>query len=346
VINWYQQSGRKNLPWQKNPTPYRVWISEIMLQQTQVKTVIPYYLKFMKQLPELKDLAVATDEQVMALWSGLGYYSRARNLHKTALLLVERQGLSSRVSLPDTLEELIDLPGIGRSTAGAILSLAMNKKAAILDGNVKRVLARCFKVAGWPGESAVQKKLWDLAEQLLPDNEFKSYTQAIMDLGATICTSTNPLCTTCPLENYCLSREDGDQTDYPGKKKKKTMPVKEQYFYLLLSNDDQEILLEKRPPTGIWGGLWTPPSCNTDQDGDDYLMETFAIKLKDRIKLPGFRHTFSHFHLQLQPIKAHCIPSDRISEANLRWDSIDNWLESGIPAAVRTLLISLKKENL
>jgi len=341
VIKWFKRYGRKDLPWQHNPTPYRVWISEIMLQQTQVNTVIPYYLKFMDVFPTLKALSFATDEQVMTLWSGLGYYSRARNLHKTALAVSTN---TNNPSLPDTLDELMDLPGIGRSTAGAILSLSMNKKAAILDGNVKRVLARHFQVSGWPGDSAVLKELWQYAEILTPEKSVNQFNQAMMDIGATLCTRTKPSCSGCPLMDSCFANKAGNQTDYPGKKKKKTLPIKHQYFYLL-SNEQGELLMEKRPGSGIWGGLWTPPSSETEQEIEHYLSEQLNVEISEIVMLPEFRHTFSHFHLQISPVKARLIAFNGTSENSLRWESVDNWLKQGIPAAVRIMLNSIKDEN-
>jgi A/G-specific adenine glycosylase len=340
VVNWFKKHGRKDLPWQHHPTPYRVWISEIMLQQTQVNTVIPYYLKFMETFPTLQALSSATDDQVMALWSGLGYYSRARNLHKTALELSNNKS----PSLPDTLDELVALPGIGRSTAGAILSLSMNKKAAILDGNVKRVLARHFQVSGWPGDSAVLKELWQLSELLTPDNSVNQYNQAMMDLGATLCTRSKPNCSACPISESCLSYKQSNQADYPGKKKKKVLPIKHQKFYLLI-NDSNELLMEKRPATGIWGGLWTPPSSDTELEIESYLSEQLNIEVSSTEMLPEFRHTFSHFHLQISPIKAIFSNFNGTSESKLRWDSIENWLNQGIPAAVRIMLNSIKHNN-
>jgi len=284
LLNWYTKQGRKDLPWQINPTPYRVWVSEIMLQQTQVNTAIPYYLKFMSAFPTLEDLANATDDQVMALWSGLGYYSRARNLHKTALILI-----TSKQQFPENLDQLEALPGIGRSTAGAILALAMQKKATILDGNVKRVLARCFTVSGWTGKTSVANQLWMLAEQLTPDTRLRNYTQAMMDLGATVCTRSNPNCPVCPLASLCIAKQEDSQAAYPGKKKKTLIPTKHQYFFLL-TNNDKQLLLEKRPPVGIWGGLWTPPACMVEDDTETYLQQNYGINITNALQLPDFRY--------------------------------------------------------
>ncbi len=337
VLLWFKEYGRKNLPWQKDPTAYRVWISEIMLQQTQVKTVIPYYEKFMKCFPNIEDLAKASNDQVMAQWSGLGYYSRARNLHKTAIELCKNRGQSE---FPDTIEELQSLAGIGRSTAGAILALAMNKKASILDGNVKRVLARCFAISGWPGKADVAKKLWQVTESLTPENDVKAYTQALMDIGATICTPRNMTCEDCPLSNICIALKQDNQVLYPGKKPKKKIPVRSQYFCLLMSKNG-ELLMEKRPPSGIWGGLWTPISCDLEFNLGEYLENTYSIEASNQQRLEEFRHTFSHFHLQLVPVKADVTKMLSIAEDNLRWNSLDNWLKEGIPAAVRVMIEDL-----
>lgn len=341
ILEWFEQHGRKDLPWQQNPTPYRVWVSEIMLQQTQVATVIPYYLKFMAAYPELSDLADATDEDVMALWSGLGYYSRARNLLKTARILAKDK---PSLLLPDNQQQLEALPGIGRSTAGAILALSMGKKAAILDGNVKRVLARCFRVSGWPGKASVNKALWQLAEQLTPDTRVNQYTQAMMDLGATLCRRSQPDCEACPLRDHCLAKQSSVQTDYPEKKKKNKLPEKHQYFYLLM-NKKGELLMEKRAPTGIWGGLWTPLTCTTDEDSRQFLQQGYGIELGETQKLDVFRHSFSHFHLHIHPVRATVKEYNAIGESNLGWNTVEQWLLQGIPSAVKNMLMQISEQN-
>lgn len=260
VLRWYKKHGRHDLPWQKDINAYRVWVSEIMLQQTQVNTVIPYYERFMQTFPTVRDLAQADIDEVLHLWTGLGYYARARNLHKSARII----HTDHNNRFPDDLESIVALPGIGRSTAGAILSLALNQVAPILDGNVKRVLARYHRVEGWPGNKKTEQKLWQLAESVTPDKEFAAYTQAIMDLGATVCTRSNPLCDQCPVNNGCEARETGTQEQYPGKKPKKTLPVK-QTIFTIIENDKGEVLLEKRLPQGIWGGLWSFPNVNPNR---------------------------------------------------------------------------------
>jgi len=354
ILDWFQHSGRKNLPWQINPTPYRVWISEIMLQQTQVKTVIPYFKKFMAKFPNITDLASASDEQVMALWSGLGYYSRARNIHKTAIKLCSNENFLGIGVFPQTVTELQILPGIGRSTAGAILALSMDLKAAILDGNVKRVLARCFAVDGWPGRSSVAKQLWQIAEILTPEKNVKEYTQALRDWGAGICTPKNFQCNQCPINNICQATNDSSQLNYPGKKPKKKIPTRHQYFCLLLSKN-AELLLEKRPPTGIWGGLWTPISCDLEENLGQYLIKEYSIECSHQERLTEFKHSFSHFHLHLIPIKTEATKMIAIAENQLRWQRPEEWLNEGIPKPVRTMILNLiqdlknnnlKKDNL
>jgi len=261
VLNWFAEHGRKNLPWQHDKTPYRVWVSEIMLQQTQVSTVIPYFEKFMASFPSLAALAAAPEDDVLAHWSGLGYYARARNLHKCAKLAVSNYG----GVLPQALDELVAMPGIGRSTAGAILSLALGQPTPILDGNVKRVLARYFAVDGWPGKSDVLKQLWHISETVTPVKSTDSFNQAMMDLGATLCTRSRPACVRCPLASDCQARALGEPTRFPGKKPKKITPVKTTIM-LALANADGAYLLERRPPSGIWGSLWSLPEVGSDHE--------------------------------------------------------------------------------
>lgn len=283
VLHWFDDFGRKNLPWQHNPTPYRVWVSEIMLQQTQVATVIPYYEKFMARFPSLEALATAPIDDVLSHWSGLGYYARARNLHRCAELTVQHhQG-----ELPNSIDALEALPGIGRSTAGAILSLSMGIPQPILDGNVKRVLARHNGVAGWPGNGAVLKRLWEISENVTPSERCGPFNQAMMDLGATVCTRTKPDCSRCPVSEDCQGLASGDPVQFPGKKPKKEKPVKSTIM-LLIRNESGATLLERRPPSGIWGGLWSLPE--VPKDGD---------LTSEAVSVMRFRHTFSHYHLEI-----------------------------------------------
>ena len=297
ILTWFDQHGRKDLPWQRDITPYRVWISEIMLQQTQVNTVLPYFERFMVSFPTLEHLARAPLNDVLAHWSGLGYYARARNLHKCAQTVVS----DHNSEFPRDLEALTGLPGIGRSTAGAIASISMNLMAPILDGNVKRVLARVHAVEGWPGRTAVADKLWQLAETYTPQSSDKEcrgghYTQAMMDLGATLCTRTRPRCSDCPLADACLARAQGNPGDYPGKKPKKEKPLRA--TTMLLLEREGEIYLEQRPPSGLWGGLWCPPQA---EEPRAWLAQR-GWRCGEIQPLPQLRHTFTHFHLDIAPI--------------------------------------------
>jgi A/G-specific adenine glycosylase len=297
LLNWFDSHGRKDLPWQKPRSPYRVWVSEIMLQQTQVQTVIPYFNRFIKQFPTLNELAQASEDEVLSLWSGLGYYSRARNLHHTAKIIYQaHQNL-----FPTDLKTLIDLPGIGPSTAAAILSQAFNEPTAILDANVKRVLARYFLIKGWPEQTQVKKNLWDLAHLCMSQERCADYTQAIMDLGATCCTTKNPDCFRCPLINNCLAFKNKEQHLYPTRKLKKPVPLHYQQL-LVLCNEQGLIYLEKRPPTGLWGGLWCLPSIEIDDCPLGFIKLQYALKGESPKQLLTFKHRFSHFHLEINAV--------------------------------------------
>ncbi len=324
LLAWYDRHGRKGLPWQQQRSPYRVWVSEIMLQQTQVTTVIPYFERFMHSFPTLEALAAADEEAVLAHWSGLGYYSRARNLHATA-----QQALAEHNGLPEDTEALIALPGIGRSTAHAILAQAHGRCLPILDGNVKRVLARYHAEPGWPGSTAVQKRLWAHAEAHMPAERCADYTQAIMDLGAMLCRRKAD-CDACPLSSDCAARAQDKVADYPQPKPRKTLPERHTNM-LILRDGSGRVLMERRPPSGIWGGLWSLP----EYDGDE-LQELTT----DRQPLQPFRHTFSHFHLHVQPwlIKGE---TPQVNDRPQRWDSPEAWLQAGIPAPIGRLLKSL-----
>ncbi len=295
VLAWFDRFGRKNLPWQTNISPYRVWISEIMLQQTQVSTVIPYFNTFMQHFPAIEDLAAAPVDKVLQLWSGLGYYARARNLHKTAQIIVESGG-----QFPDQLEQITGLPGIGQSTAGAILSIAFKKSQPILDGNVKRVLARFHAISGWTGDSRVNKELWQLSSIYTPTERVGDYTQAMMDLGATVCTRAKPKCQQCPLQQACVAYQEDKTGVLPTPRPKKTLPVKKS-FILQLSNRDQLVYLHKRPPSGIWGGLWSLPEFDSINSLQRWCSQ-HNIPIFQQERLPEQRHTFSHYHLDYTPI--------------------------------------------
>ncbi|WP_101758860.1 A/G-specific adenine glycosylase [Oceanicoccus sp. KOV_DT_Chl] len=338
ALQWFDHSGRKDLPWQKDINPYRVWVSEIMLQQTQVTTVIPYFQRFMQELPTVQDLAAAEEDRVLHLWTGLGYYSRARNLHKTAKTVCEQ--LNGQ--FPNTVDQLCDLPGIGRSTAGAIVSIAFQLPATILDGNVKRVLARFHAVAGWPGKGEVMNRLWQIAEAHAPQTRVADYSQVMMDLGATLCTRSKPACGICPLKQDCLARIQGNPQDYPGKKPKKILPVKTAQI-LIIKNPAGELLLEKRPPSGIWGGLWVFPQLDSEADPSDYCQQHFgktAVKIE---RWPHFRHTFSHYHFDMTPIIIQLQKTPSIAmEANQRlWYNRQQPVEIGLAAPIKKLLAKL-----
>ena len=297
LLTWYDFHGRKNLPWQTPRTPYRVWISEVMLQQTQVQTVLAYFERFMHHFPSLPDLANAHEDEVLALWSGLGYYSRARNMHETAKRLMSQyQG-----EFPKDCASLMALPGIGESTAAAIVSQAFDLPAAILDGNVKRVLTRLFRIEGYPETSLVKKKLWALAKECMPTTRCADYTQAIMDLGATLCTPKKPNCSQCPLQQKCLAFQHQEVTLYPHKKAKKLIPVEHQQF-LVLYNEKKQVYLEKRPSEGLWGGLWCLPSLAENECPLGFIQSQYQWQGENAQEILRFKHQFSHFHLKIKAL--------------------------------------------
>ena len=295
VLSWYAKFGRKNLPWQQHKTLYGVWLSEVMLQQTQVATVIPYFERFVKTFPNLTALADAPLDEVLHLWTGLGYYARARNLHKAAQIMRDQYG----GMFPTKFEQVWALPGVGRSTAGAVLSSCLNAPYPILDGNVKRVLSRYFAVDGWPGEKKTEDRLWQLTAQVTPTEQVADFNQAMMDLGAMVCTRTKPKCDLCPLKKDCRANAEQNWLAYPGKKPKKTLPERESYFLLLGQNG--KIALEQRESSGLWGGLYCFPQFTEKQALLAYLA---ANGIKQYQEWPAFRHTFSHFHLDIYPIYA------------------------------------------
>lgn len=322
VLDWFDQHGRKTLPWQLERTPYRVWISEIMLQQTQVATVIPYFNAFMQRFPDVIALADAPQDEVLHHWSGLGYYARARNLHHAARMIRDDHA----GEFPGTFDAVAALPGIGRSTAGAILSLSLGQRHAILDGNVKRVLARHAAVEGWPGRTAVARQLWEIAETLTPDERVADYNQAMMDLGALLCTRSSPRCDACPVSADCRASIDGRQADFPGRKPKRGLP--ERYAHWLVVRDGNNVLLEKRPPSGIWGGLWCFPEAGEDGVPDDAE------------RLDPLTHTFSHFRLHIQPVVIPATPS--VAERETVWYNTAQPQNLGLAAPVRKLLDRLR----
>ena len=337
VLTWFDKHGRKTLPWQQGITPYRVWLSEIMLQQTQVTTVIPYFERFVARFPDVASLAAAPIDDVLHLWTGLGYYARARNLHRSAQTIVRDYG----GEFPNSVEALAELPGIGRSTAGAIVSIAFKQRAAILDGNVKRVLARHHAVAGWPGDAGTLKTLWTHAETYTPKKRVNDYTQAMMDLGATLCTRSKPACERCPVMNTCVAYATDKVSLYPGKKPKKTLPEKTVQL-LMLRNPAGDILLQQRPPQGIWGGLWSFPEIALDVDAESYAEDRYG-KVNTSETWDAYRHTFSHYHLDITPVLIQLKQTPRsIAEAyQTLWYNPHQPGSIGLAAPVKKLLEKL-----
>jgi A/G-specific adenine glycosylase len=338
VIAWQQRHGRHDLPWQQARSAYRVWLSEIMLQQTQVQTVIPYFERFTARFPAVGDLATADEDEVLHLWAGLGYYSRARNLHRTARIVAQDHG----GEFPRSQQALAALPGIGRSTAAAILALAYQQPAAILDGNVKRVLARYHAEPGWPGDGAVLKALWAHAERLLPREDVRAYTQGLMDLGATVCTRARPLCPTCPLAHACAAHAAGTTADYPAPRPRRALP--ERHARLLVLRDAHgRVLLEKRPASGVWGGLWCFPQIADGGTLDDALRALGHAAGAEPLVLAPLTHTFTHFRLTLEPLVVEIEdPASEVRENNgLRWYSASDSTRIGLAAPVTRLLAAL-----
>ncbi len=352
VLAWYDEYGRKSLPWKqkriaKKHRAYHIWLSEVMLQQTQVATVIPYYWRFIKAFPSIEKLATASQDEVLSLWTGLGYYARGRNLHKAA-----QQMWQDYQAIPNDFAALLSMPGIGRSTAGAIMAQAFDSSYPILDGNVKRVLARFHAVEGWPGKSAVAKKLWQYAEDHTPGERVADYTQAIMDLGALVCTRSKPKCNECPLTKKCSAFKSGRQALYPTSKPKKEKPVKSVHVLCLLAGSsasqqhvdmDHLVLLEQRPPTGIWGGLWSFPEFETLQMLDAHLAQAFGLNEADLESLASFRHSFSHYHLDIQPHVlrlSNTMPNYKVSESE-QFFVLSDSLKLGLPAPIQKLLRQL-----
>jgi A/G-specific adenine glycosylase len=317
LLDWYDRDGRKDLPWHRARTPYRVWLSEVMLQQTQVATVIPYFERFVARFPDVRTLAAASLDEVLALWTGLGYYARARNLHGAA----RRIASDHAGELPADLDALIALPGIGRSTAGAILAAAFGMRAPILDGNVKRVLARVHAVPGYPGAPTTTRQLWTLADAHTPHARVADYTQAIMDLGALLCRRTKPDCARCPVAGHCAAHATDRVDAFPTPRPKRELPTRRARMFLL-TDPAGRCLLERRPTTGLWGGLWTPPERDIDTSIDALLDELgYATSCLDVATMPSFRHTFTHFHLDIEPVRARLptAPSSVAASDRYRW---------------------------
>jgi A/G-specific adenine glycosylase len=337
LLSWFDVSGRHDLPWQHPRTPYRVWLSEIMLQQTQVRVVIPYFERFVAALPDLRGLAAAPEDEVMALWSGLGYYARARNLHASAKRCVTQHD----GELPRDLDALMALPGIGRSTAGAILSQAWGDPHPILDGNVKRVLSRVFGIEGWPGTPANEKTLWAIAQSLLPSERLADYTQAQMDFGATLCTRHDPACVLCPLQRECIALRDGRTAELPTPKPGKPLP--ERWAVVLMLRDTEgRVLLQRRPPSGIWASLWSLPEAADHETARAWFEQHVDGDYDDGEALDGIHHGFTHYRLLMHPLAWRGVvsrPHIRDNDA-LRWVARSEFDALGIPAPVRTLITS------
>lgn len=335
LIDWQRQHGRHALPWQNTRDAYRIWLSEIMLQQTQVGTVIPYYERFLDRFPTLADLAGAPLASVLELWAGLGYYARARNLHRCAQLLVaDYSG-----AFPQEPARIAELPGIGRSTAAAISVFAFGTRAAILDGNVKRVLARCFGIDGFPGSASTEKAMWQLADSLLPATDVEAYTQGLMDLGATVCTRGNYACDICPMREICVARREGRQAELPVARPRKALPERE--THLLLLTDGRRVLLERRPPAGIWGGLLSLPA------GDAATAEGFArrsgFNLRATQPLASLKHSFTHFHLSIRVLRCEVEGSPHgLAEAGWQWLDLREIKTAALPTPIRRLLTTIE----
>ncbi|HEU4516361.1 MAG TPA: A/G-specific adenine glycosylase [Steroidobacteraceae bacterium] len=336
LLPWFDAHGRHDLPWQSDATPYRVWVSEVMLQQTQVDTVRPYFERFVARFPDAAALAAAPQDEVMAHWSGLGYYARARNLHRAAQEIVARND----GALPDTLDALMALPGIGRSTAGAILALAHGQRQPILDGNVKRVLARAFGVEEAPDTSAGLRKLWALSESCTPPVRVAAYTQAIMDLGATVCTRSQPSCARCPLASRCVALASGRTAALPTPKRRVARRERSAHFVFVLQ--DGRVLLERRPPRGIWGGLWAPPEF-ADEAAARAFLSGLSLAAEPSCALAPLRHAFTHFDLVIHPwiLDAGATPGVADGDKS-RWHELAALEALGLPAPVAKLLEELR----
>ena len=334
LLLWYDRAGRHDLPWQADPSPYRVWVSEIMLQQTQVATVIPYFRRFMARFPDVEALAAASLDEVLHHWSGLGYYARARNLHEAARVVTARYG----GRFPASLAQVCELPGVGRSTAGAILALAHGQRHAILDGNVKRVLARRHAVPGWPGATAVERRLWALAERHTPAVRVRDYTQAIMDLGATICRRSRPACGDCPVAADCEARRLGRQAEFPAPRPRRSRPLRHARM-LLLSDPDGALLLEQRPPQGVWGGLWCPPELG-DESPVEWGLRALGTRIEPDEPLAPIRHGFTHFELEIEavPARVAAVPAALMETDRWVWYNARSPLKLGLAAVVSRLI--------
>lgn len=345
LLRWFEQHGRHDLPWQHPREPYRVWVSEVMLQQTQVSTVIPYFERFMQRFPDVRTLAQASTDDVLQFWAGLGYYARGRNLHRAAQQMVEQHD----GNVPQDIESVSALPGVGRSTAGAILAQAFGQRHAILDGNVRRVLARHAGIDGWPGLPKVQARLWEIAQAHLPNARLADYTQALMDLGASLCRARAPQCERCPVREDCVAHRDDRVAELPARRPTRARVQREAHVLLLVDGHDR-VLVERRPPTGIWGGLWCPPVIDMDGAEDWRAHARHRGAAPDSARpLPVLHHAFTHFDLALQPLRIPCIdvvPSTIAENAEQAWIKLSDpatW--PGLPAPIRKLVAQLDRQG-
>jgi A/G-specific adenine glycosylase len=344
LLKWHARDGRHHLPWQQDRTPYRVWVSEIMLQQTQVRTVVAYYEPFMGRFPDVRTLADAPVDEVLHLWSGLGYYARARNLHRAAVRIRDDYG----GEFPVQFAQLAALPGIGRSTAGAILALALGARFPILDGNARRVLARYFGVAGNSAERGVAQRLWELSERCTPHAQVDAYTQAIMDLGATVCVRRKPLCTHCPLSLKCFARRTGRQHELPAPRLRRARRQR-RVFMVVALQDDGSVLLERRPESGVWGGLWCLPEFATATAAGAFVRASLRAAAIKPQPLSDIQHAFTHFDLAITPLLVRCSGAWAVREEGAElslWYNIREPARIGLPAPITTLLSSLASESL
>jgi A/G-specific adenine glycosylase len=344
LLDWHARHGRHDLPWQHDRTPYRVWVSEIMLQQTQVATVLPYYLRFMTRFSSACALADAPVDDVLHLWTGLGYYARARNLHRAAVRIRDE----FRGEFPTTFEQVADLPGIGRSTAGAILALSRGQRFPILDGNVRRVLSRVFGVQGNLKERAATEKLWRLSDTCTPNEQVDVYTQAIMDIGATVCTRRKPLCSYCPLSEGCFARRTGKQHEIPAPRQSKGSVRRSRHVFMLVAmREDSSVLLERRPDSGVWGGLWCLPEFDTETAARAYARQSLRAAQVEPRHLNLIEHTFTHFDLVVTPLLTHCEgDTGLMDEPQSLWYNPRQPVRIGLPAPIKTLLTGLTDPTL
>lgn len=339
LLQWFSLHGRHNLPWKQQLTPYRVWVSEVMLQQTQVVTVIPYFNRFIQAFPTVHDLANTNIDTVISHWAGLGYYARGHNLHRAAKILCQTYA----GNLPPNVEKLLTLPGIGKSTAHAIMAIAFKQQYAILESNVKRVLSRFYAISGDPSQTIVLKKLWQLAQDNTPKKNVDLYTQAIMDLGATVCIKSKPKCSICPLSYACIARKKEAQDKYPTPKIKKLKPLRKKMF-MIVQKKSGEVFLQKRPPYGIWGGLWSFPECPHNTNIKHWLSTEIGSNAITIERMPIIKHSLTHFTMQIEPVRLTVKNYFQIADIqDQKWYLLDNVLKLGLPAPVKNLLLTIAR---